>query len=141
MNRFIVLSVRFIFTGVPLYIIGTFLFPLLYMIFQTHSVSIDQSDDGTVGRTIAVFSSILALYPIPVYLMWRQGKIVSAGKKFATVLIIIAFVVAAAFVWRQVTNTYYAGATKNILDNFLCYLVSGLLTGGIAAYFLLRAKN
>lgn len=138
MNRFIVLSVKFIFTGAPLYIIGTFVFPLLYMIFQSENVSIDQSDDGTVGKTIAVFSSILALYPIPVYLMWKHGKIVTTGRKFATVLIIIAFVVIAGFTWRQVTNTYYAGATKGIFDNFLYYVTAGLFAGGAAAYFLLR---
>jgi hypothetical protein len=111
------------------------------MIFQNESVSIDQSDDATIGRTIAVFSLILALYPIPVYLMWKKGKIVTRGRKFATVLIIIAFVAAAAFVWRQVVNTYYAGATKNILLYFLYFLVGGLLTGGTAAYFLLKKKN
>ena len=141
MNRFIALSVKFVFTGVPLYIIGTFVFPLLYMIFQTENVSIDQGDDGTIGRTIAVFSSILALYPIPVYLMWKQGKIVTAGRKFATILIIIAFVVVAAFVWRQFANTYYAGATRNILIYFLYFVVGGLCIGGVAAYFLLRKKN
>ncbi len=106
-------------------------------------------------KTSILFSITLALVPVLVVLTWQLSPVISAGKRLASVLIILIFMISAIGIRHQEVKTFFNTVVKKIIlsngshavnypidpVNFVYYMIGGLCTGCIVSFFLFRRKK
>lgn len=105
--------------------------------------------------TKLLFSLVLGLTPVFIFLTWRLSPIVSRNRKLASVLTVVLFMILSIIVRQQILISYFTRLTKSFnsaLDkvnvsypvdhfNFEYYLFGGLIMGCLISLFLLRQKR
>jgi glucan phosphoethanolaminetransferase (alkaline phosphatase superfamily) len=141
--------------AIALFVLGFCVYPSLFEVFEPKVQGIDLviTDMGHFVRTSFLFPLVLALSPVLVFYTWKQGAIVSPGRKFISLLIVLAFVIIAILLRRQAVKAYFTHAAKQLVPaggsiaypidpvNFVYYIIAGFCIGCIAVYFLLKKPS
>lgn len=102
-----------------------------------------------------LFSLVLGLTPIAIYLLWQYSPIVSKQKRLSSILLIILCLVLAMIARHQMIKSYFARVVSNssssiekVNVNFTMedvhleyYLFLGLCLGCIISFWTLRQKR
>jgi len=118
-------------------------------------ISFQITDTGKVFQTSILFSLVLALIPVLIWLTWRLGGIVSAGKKAASLFTVLAFAFLAILARRLAVKTYFNKVVKPAIGanennrviypinpvNFVYFILAGLIVGCVVSYLLFRKKK
>ena len=118
-------------------------------------ISFDITNGSGVINTSWLFSSVLFLIPILIYVVWKLAPIHSPRRRIASILIVLLFVSIAIFVRHQEVRTYFTrvvlpalltNGKTNInysIDpvNFVYYLFGGLIFGWLLSWMLLKQKS
>lgn len=149
-------SIAILLLAVSFFALGMYIYTPLFMFFEPRvdGISVQVTDFGGILRTSVLFSLTLALIPVLISVTWSLGAIVSFTRRFATVLIVLAFISLAIFIRHQSVRSYLTGAANTLspgsstplsypLDpvNFVYYMFAGLCIGCLVAYFIYRARK
>lgn len=152
MKRPVAIVLQLSLAAIALFILGIVIYPSLFLLLEPKVQGIDFviTDMGRYINTSLLFPLILALSPVLVFFTWKQGAIVSPGRKLTALLIILAFIIIAIFLRHLAVKAYFTHIAKEIAPigthisypidpvNFVYYMIAGLCIGCVVACFLLR---
>lgn len=150
-------SISLIAISIILFTVGQFLFVPLFGFFEPRidGITFHIVESNRTIKTSILFSGLLSLTAIFIFIVWWKGQIDLQFRRIASVFTVLVIICIAVIMRHIEVKAYFTRIVRPALlvngktsiqypidpVNFVYYMFGGLIIGSIGSYFLFREKR